>query len=94
MSNPDKGGGFNISSLCSISSNWNSFFSNTMVLFQFKQSIPSFKLVLWLGIPILAFIIVFGVNLTTQYSNCRSINAGKAMLRCIPTVGTMLIGCY
>jgi hypothetical protein len=60
-------------------------------LFSFKQSIQSFKLILWIGIPILAFFIVFGVNLMTQYNNCRSNDAGKAALGALPSVGTTLL---
>jgi hypothetical protein len=92
MSNPDKGGGFNVSSFAVSLPIGILFLVILVALFQFKQSIPSMRLVLWLGIPIIGFIIVFGVNLTTQYSNCRSIDAGKAALGALPTVGTMLIG--
>jgi hypothetical protein len=92
MSNPDKGGGFNVSSFAVSLPIGILFLVILIALFQFKQVIPSFNLVLWLGIPILGFLIVFGVNLTTQYSNCRKMDAGKAALGALPAVGTMLIG--
>ena len=88
MSNPDRSvSSFSVSLPVGIL-----FLAVLIVLFQFKKNIPLFHLVLWIGIPVLAFIVVFCVNLITQYSNCGSINIGKAALGALPSVGTILIG--
>jgi hypothetical protein len=71
------------------------FFLLVMItVFQFKDSIPHFTLVLWLGLPVLVFFITSGVNLITQYISCKTTNAGKALLGGIPSLITTLIGLY
>ncbi len=64
----------------------------TLVLFQFKESIQAFRLILWLGVPIITFIVVSAVNATTQYVACKTTNMGKALLGALPSVGTSLLG--
>jgi len=64
----------------------------TIMLFQFKDSITYFKVVLWVGLPLLAAILMFGVNLINQSSSCNTIHAGKALLGSIPSIVTVLIG--
>ena len=68
------------------------FFLITTVLFQFRDSFTSFKLMLWLTLPILAFIITSAVNVTSQYVNCKKTNVGKAMLGALPSFGAVIIG--
>jgi len=68
------------------------FFLVTILLFMFRSSIGPFKLVLWIGLPLTVYIICSCVNLLTQYMNCRKIDAGKAFLGGLPSLGTVLLG--
>lgn len=71
------------------------FFLLVMItIFQFRYSISHFKLVLWIGLPVLVFFITSGVNLTTQYVSCKTTDAGKALLGAIPSLISVLIGLY
>jgi hypothetical protein len=71
------------------------FFLLIMItIFQFKDSISYFKMVLWLGLPIMVFGVATIVNLTNQYVSCQTTNTGKAILGAIPSVIAMLIGLY
>lgn len=63
----------------------------TIVLFQFRDGISNFTLVLWLGLPIITLIITSVVNIVYQYITCKTTNVGKAMLGALPSVGTVLI---
>jgi hypothetical protein len=60
-------------------------------IFQFKANIPAFNIFIWLGLPIIGFILVFVINLVSQFTGCNSIDAGKAALGSIPSVFTILI---
>lgn len=64
----------------------------TVTLFQFRDSIQAFKLILWLGFPIITFIVAFGANMISQYISCKTTNAGKALLGGIPSLIAVLIG--
>lgn len=50
-----------------------------------------FKIVLYIGMPIVAFIMASIVNIVSQLSNCKKIDAGKAFLGGIPSFITVLI---
>ncbi len=63
----------------------------TLLLFQFRDSLPSFKLILWLGFPLLSLLIVSIVNMILQYASCKTTNVGKAILGAIPSIGAVLI---
>lgn len=63
----------------------------TILLFMFRDSIGQFKLVLWLALPIFAYIVCSCVNLISQYIACSKIDAGKAFLGGLPALGTVLI---
>jgi hypothetical protein len=91
MSDPDKGGGFTVSSFAVSLPVGILFLVIALGLFSFKETLAGFKLILWIGIPVMAFFIVFGVNLMTQYNNCRTNDAGKAALGALPSVGTTLL---
>lgn len=67
------------------------FFLITTVLFLFRDSIPSFKIFLWIGLIIITFIVSSLVNIVTQYINCNKINAGKAFLGSLPSVAGTII---
>jgi hypothetical protein len=64
----------------------------TLLLFQFRDSIPSFTLVLWLLFPSITFVITFLANIITQYINCGKVNAGKAALGALPSLATVFVG--
>jgi len=63
-----------------------------VLLFQLKDSIPMFNLILWGVIPITVLFVVSGVNMIMQYTSCRKINAGKAILGSLASGATVLIG--
>jgi hypothetical protein len=67
-------------------------FVSVLLLFEFQRSIPYFTAVLWIGIPILAFLITAVMNLVSQYMYCHHVNSGKALLGSIPSVFAVLIG--
>jgi hypothetical protein len=90
MSNPD----MKISSVDSLTSGIPVailFFLITILIFQFRDSLPSFKLVLWLGFPLLSLIIISGVNIILQYVSCNTTNIGKAILGALPSIGAILV---
>jgi hypothetical protein len=64
----------------------------TLFLFQIKDSIPAFNLVLWIAFPIVAFFITAVANIISQYINCKKVDTGKAMLGALPSLGTILLG--
>ena len=64
----------------------------TIALFQLKDSIPSFNLVIWIGFPIITIIVTGIVNIISQYITCKTTNTGKALLGTIPSIGTVLLG--
>lgn len=67
----------------------------TFALFQSRDlisSFVSFRLILWIGLPVITFLFVSIVNLISQFISCGSIQAGKAFLGGLPSVGTLLAG--
>jgi hypothetical protein len=64
----------------------------TIFMFQLKDSIQYFKLILWLGLPIFTLIIISVVNIVSQYITCKTTNVGKALLGALPSLGSILIG--
>lgn len=68
------------------------FLLTTLVLFQFRDSIISFNLVLWLLFPCITFAITFLANIITQYVNCGKVDAGKAALGSLPSLATVFAG--
>jgi hypothetical protein len=90
MVNPDKSSGISIGSFTISLPIGILFLAVAITLFQFKDVLPGFNLILWIGIPLFALFVVFGVNLITQYLQCNSVDPGKAVLGAIPSVGTTL----
>jgi hypothetical protein len=60
-------------------------------MFQMKDSISYFKLILWVGMPILAFGIATAANFISQYVYCKTTNAGKALLGALPAPLSIII---
>jgi chromate transport protein ChrA len=89
MSNP--GGSVSINSLSIAVPAGIIMFIITAMLFHFKDIIPSFTMVLWISIPIIAFLITSGLNLVSQYMYCRKVDSGKAFLGAIPAFLATLI---
>jgi hypothetical protein len=93
MSNPDTNGS-NIDTLSTAIPVAIFFLLITIFIFQIRDSIPSFTftLILWLGFPIIMFIITSIVNVISQYVSCKTTNVGKAMLGSLPTFATIFAG--
>ena len=91
MSNPDTAGS-NTDSLMTAFPIGIFFLLLTIVLFQFRDSLSSFNLILWVALPLVALIVVTVVNITSQYIACRKVDVGKAVLGALPSLGTILVG--
>jgi hypothetical protein len=64
----------------------------TLFLFYSKNSIPSFNLILWFGLPIIGFLIASGMNVASQYMYCNNTDSGKAFMGAIPAMVAIFIG--
>jgi energy-coupling factor transporter transmembrane protein EcfT len=91
MSNPDTTGS-NTDSLLTAFPIGIFFLLLTIVLFQFRDSLSHFNLILWVALPLVALIVVTVVNVTSQYISCRKTDVGKAVLGALPSLGTILVG--
>ena len=63
-----------------------------IVLFNYKSRISAFGIILWMGVPISVFILIFSANLAIQYSSCNDTNINKAAVGAIPSIFTTFIG--
>ncbi len=90
MSNPDSK--MNINSLSIAIPAGIFIFILVIMLFQFKNSIVYFNLILWIGFPVIGFLIASSINFGSQYMMCRTVNSKKAFLGAIPTFLAILIG--
>ena len=61
------------------------------VLFNYKSRISMFYVILWVGVPISIFILIFSTNLAIQYSSCNDTNINKAALGAVPSIFTTFI---
>jgi len=64
----------------------------TLFLFYAKESIPFFTIILWAGIPVMAFLIAAGMNMASQYMYCKHTDSGKAFMGSIPAMLATFIG--
>jgi hypothetical protein len=64
----------------------------TLFLFYAKDSIPFFNIMLWTGLPIIAFLVASGMNMASQYMYCKHTDSGKAFMGAIPAIVAVLIG--
>lgn len=92
MSNPGSTGGVSVNTLAVAFPAGCILFIITLFLFYAKDSIPSFNTVLWVGLPIIAFLIATGMNMTSQYMFCKNTDSGKAFMGAIPALVAVLIG--
>jgi len=67
-------------------------FMITLLIFQSFSKQSFFSILLWVGIPLVAFIMSFLVLMGAQSSVCDNVDAGKALLGSIPTAIAVLIG--
>lgn len=67
-------------------------FMIVIVLFQFKDSIPNFTIVLWVSLCIGSYVIAVVVHFITQQITCRKIDSGKAFQGGLATLGAMVVG--
>jgi hypothetical protein len=93
MANPDTAqqATFNADSLAAAFPTAIIFVIIILFLFQLKDSIPGFKWVLWIGIPLITVIIGGCVNLASQYIVCSTTNVGKAFLGSLPLLAGVVI---
>jgi hypothetical protein len=68
------------------------FFILTVFLFRIWSPLPIFPILLWVGLPVVAFFFVSFVNMATQQATCRRVDAGKAFLGGVPSILTVLLG--
>jgi hypothetical protein len=90
MSNPDSKSNMNSLSIAIPAGIF--IFILTIILFEFKNSISNFSLLLWIGFPIIGFIIASSINFGSQYMTCKHVNSKKAFLGAIPTFIAIIIG--
>jgi len=64
----------------------------TLTLFYLKESIPSFRLVFRLSIPLAAIVITGAANVIIQYTTCNTTDIGKALLGTVPIFVAIIIG--
>lgn len=62
-----------------------------IALFQFRDSIPSFRMVLWIGLLIFSYVLTAILFILAQYLRCNQIDGGKAVKGAAYTAVTMLI---
>jgi len=91
MSEPDKNG-FHLDSMALGGPVSILFLMFSIALFQMKNNLPYFNLILWVVFPLIAYIIAFLVNLISQNMSCHTIDTGKAAIGGIPVIISMLIG--
>ena len=91
MSEPEKNG-VNLDSMTAGFPIAIGFLFITIGLFYFRDQLPYFQYILWIGLPFIAFLIVFCVNLVNMTSYCKKIDAGKALYGGIPATVAVLAG--
>lgn len=62
-----------------------------IALFQFRESIPSFRIVLWIGLLLFSYILTVILFILAQYLRCNQVNGVKAVKASVYTAATMLI---
>jgi len=97
MSNPDtptsaSSGSVSINALSVAVPAAASIFVLTLILFYNKDSLPFFTAILWIGVPLIAFLVAAGMNLASQYMYCKTTQSGKAFLGAIPSILAVLVG--
>ncbi len=91
MANPDITKSSNLDSLLTGLPVAILFLLITAFLFNLRDSVGSFKIVLWSSLLLLAFVVSTGVNFASQYINCKKTDAGKAFLGSVPSVVGVLV---
>lgn len=63
-----------------------------IALFQFRESIPSFRMVLWIGFLLLSYVLTVILFILAQYIRCNKIDGAKAAKGAVYSAITTLIG--
>ena len=69
----------------------------SITIFQLMSTHEWLPYIIWLGLPVFAYIISVAVNFSTQLIGCNSVDSQKAFVGAFPTLGTVLLGlgvCY
>ena len=91
MANPDITKSSNIDSFLSGLPVAILFLLITAFLFNLRDSVSSFRIVLWSTLILLAFGVSTGVNFAVQYIGCKKTDAGKAFLGSVPSIVGVLV---
>lgn len=93
MANPDTAQqtSFNADSLAAAFPTAIIFVVIILFLFQLRDSVPGFKLILWIVLPLITVILGGCINLASQYIVCKTTNVGKAFLGSLPLLAGVLI---
>lgn len=62
-----------------------------LALFQFQESIPSFRVVLWIGLLVFSFVLSAVIFIGAQFIRCEKVQAGKAFSGAVYALITMAI---
>jgi hypothetical protein len=60
-----------------------------LAMFQFQEGIPSFRIVLWVGVLVFSYLLSAILFIGAQFIRCNKIQAGKAFSSSLYVLGTM-----
>lgn len=63
----------------------------TILFFKYFSTTQGFGLILWIGIPLLVYIIGGCLNMLGQYISCQSVDAGRAFIGSLVLLGSTLL---
>jgi hypothetical protein len=63
-----------------------------IMIFRYLSTTKGFAIILWVGIPLLVYIVGGCLNLLGQYIACQAVDAGRAFKSSLILLGTTLIG--
>lgn len=62
------------------------------LFFKFLSQSNYFDIILYLGLPIIIYLITSSMNIIAQYSSCKDMNMGNAFVYGLPSVGLTWLG--
>lgn len=63
-----------------------------ILFFKFLSQTPYFNIILYLGLPLIIYLLTSIVNIIVQYSSCKQMDVGKAFLYGLPSIGLTWLG--
>ncbi len=63
----------------------------TILFFRYFSTTAGFQLMIWIGIPLIVYLVGGCLNLLGQYIACQSVDAGRAFLSSLVLLGTTLV---